>query len=211
MRSKFLLLALSSTLAACATSGGPDVPAAGMEPVNVPVVTRAHYVYDAAAYGGALAPGESERLDGWFRGLGVGYGDGIYVDGSSDVARSQVAQVASRYGLLVQAGAPAAGGPLSPGAVRIIVSRTEARVPNCPNWSGASQPNFGNTMAANYGCGVNSNIASMVANPEDLVHGHESTGLSDAQTAIKPVSVYRNAAPTGTKGLIDISTKKDDQ
>ena len=210
MRSKFLLLALGSTLAACATSA-PDVPSAGMESVNVPVVSRAHYVYDAATYGAALAPGETDRLDGWFRGLGVGYGDNIYVEGEAGLARGQVAEVASRYGLTVLGGAPATGGALRPDAFRVVVSRTEARVPNCPNWSGDSQPNFGNTMAANYGCGVNSNIAAMVANPEDLVHGRESSGLSDARTATKPVSVYRNAVPTGTKGLMDISTKKDDQ
>lgn len=210
MRSKFLVLALGSTLAACAANT-PEVASAGMEPVNVPVVSRAHYVYDAAAYGGALAPGETDRLDGWFRGLGVRYGDDIYVEGGTDAARGQVAEVASRYGLALLAGAPVTAGALRPDAVRVVVSRTEARVPNCPNWSGDSQPNFNNSMAPNYGCAVNSNIAAMVANPEDLVHGRESTGLSDARTATKPVSVYRNAVPTGTKGLMDISTKKGDQ
>lgn len=210
MRSKFLIVALGSTLAACATNA-PDVPAAGMEPVNVPVVTRANYVYDAAAPNGALAAGETERLDGWFRGLGVRYGDNIYVDGVADTARGQVAEVASRYGLTVLAGAPVTAGALSPDFVRIIVSRTEARVPNCPNWSVPSQPNFNNTMASNYGCAVNSNIAAMVANPEDLLFGRDASGLSDARTATKPVSVYRNTPPTGTKGLMDISTKKEDK
>jgi pilus assembly protein CpaD len=180
-----------------------------MVPVNVPVVSRAHYVYDAGTYGDALALGETDRLDGWFRGLGVGYGDNIYVEGAAYTARGQVAEVASRYGLTLLGGAPATGGALRPDAVRVVVSRTEAHVPNCPNWSRWSQPNFDNTMASNYGCAVNSNIAAMVANPEDLVHGREFSGLSDARTATKPVSVYRNAVPTGTKGLMNISTKKD--
>lgn len=210
MRSKFLVLALGCTLTACSTNG-PDVPAAGMEPVNVPVISRAQYVYDAAAPGGVLAPGEAERLDGWFRGLGVRYGDSIYVDGSAELARNQVSEVAVQYGLAVLEGAPVTAGAVGSETVRVIVSRAEARVPNCPNWSVPSQPNFANAMASNYGCADNSNIAAMVANPEDLVHGRESPTMSDARTATKPVSFYRNAPPTGNNGLMETSTKKGDK
>ena len=76
MRSKLLpLLALSSALAGCASAAGRDLPDRGIAAVNVPVVTTANYVFDAAAPGGALAPGESDRLNGWFQGLGLSYGD----------------------------------------------------------------------------------------------------------------------------------------
>jgi pilus assembly protein CpaD len=61
---------------------------------------------------------------------------------------------------------------------------------------------------SNYGCAVNANLAAMVANPEDLVHGREGSGVGDARTATKAVETYRNATPTGTQGLKDISTKK---
>ena len=81
MRSKLILLALSTSLAACNT---PDMPERGVASVNVPVVTSADYVFDAAAPAGALAPGESDRLNGWFQGLGLGYGDTVYVDGPYD-------------------------------------------------------------------------------------------------------------------------------
>ena len=57
------------------------MPERGVASVNVPVVTSADYVFDAAAPGGALAPGEGDRLNGWFQGLGLGYGDTVYVDG----------------------------------------------------------------------------------------------------------------------------------
>jgi pilus assembly protein CpaD len=207
MRSKFLLLALGTALSACANQQVPDVPAAGMTPVNVPVVNHVQYVYDAAAPGGSLAPGEAERLDGWFRGLDVRYGDDIYVDGSGPAAREQVAVIAAAYGLEVRPGAPVTAGPVGPETARVVVGRAEAGVPNCPNWSVPSQPNFANALPSNYGCGVNSNIAAMVANPDDLIHGRENTVLTDARTATKPVSNYRNAAPTGNAGLMDISTK----
>ena len=93
MRSKFLLIALGSALAGCQTGPARDVPAQGAFAVNVPVVTSADYVFDAAAPSGALAPGEGERLNGWFQGLGLGYGDTIYVDGDAAAARAQVGAI----------------------------------------------------------------------------------------------------------------------
>jgi pilus assembly protein CpaD len=47
----------------------------------------------------------------------------------------------------------------------------------------------------------------MVANPEDLVHGQEGSGVGDTRTASKAVIYYRSQPPSGTKGLQDISTK----
>jgi pilus assembly protein CpaD len=111
MRSKFLLIALGSALAGCQTAGQPDIPAQGVASVNVPVVTSTDYVFDAAAPGGSLAPGEGDRLNGWFQGLGLGYGDTIYVDGGyAPAARSQVAAVAGRYGMLITPGVPMTAG-----------------------------------------------------------------------------------------------------
>jgi pilus assembly protein CpaD len=206
MRSKFALVALGCTaLAACNT---PDVPSKGVVATNVPVVTATDYAFDAAAPGGSLAPGEASRLDGWFQGLGLGYGDSIYVEGDMvDGATHQVAGVAGRYGMLVSPGAPVTAGLVQPGTVRVVVSRRRAEVPGCPNWSVPSQPNLENRTMPNFGCGVNSNLAAMVANPEDLLHGRESVGGSDARTGAKAVEFYRSSPPSGQKGLQDISPK----
>ena len=206
MRSKFLLIALGSALAGCQSL--PDVPAKGVASVNVPVVTSADYVFDAAAPGGALAPGESDRLNGWFQGLGLGYGDTIYVDGGySPAARSQVAAIAGRYGMMVSAGAPVTAGMVQPGSVRVVVARRRAVVPGCPNWNGLSQPDWDNKTMAGYGCAVNSNLAAMVANPEDLIHGREGAGVGDPMTGLKAVQFYRSSPPTGQNGLQDVSPK----
>jgi pilus assembly protein CpaD len=205
MRSKLVLIALSSALAACATTDQPD---RGVASVNVPVVTTADYVFDAAAPGGALAPGEADRLTGWFQGLGLGYGDTIYVDGGyAPAARSQVAAIAGRYGMLVTAGAPATTGLVQPGSVRVVVARRRAEVPNCPNWSRPAAPDFANRSMSNYGCSVNSNIAAMVANPEDLLHGREGTGVTDTYTASRAIEMYRSTPPSGSKGLQDVTPK----
>jgi len=82
MRSKFALL-LIATAASAGCSYHPqagDLKDRGLEAVNVPVVTRADYVFDAAAPGGSLGPSEKARLDAWFRGLDLSNGDSIYVD-----------------------------------------------------------------------------------------------------------------------------------
>jgi pilus assembly protein CpaD len=205
MRSKLLLIALCSTVGACTI---PTTASQGVSSVNVPVVTAADYVFDASAPDGALAPGETERLDGWFQGLSVGYGDLIYVDGADAYqARNQVAAIAGHYGMTVLAGAPVTAGAVQPGTVRVIVSRRRAVVPGCPNWSETAQSNFNNKSMTNFGCGVNSDIAAMVANPEDLIHGREGAGVVDANTSTKAVIFYRNSPPTGEKGLQSITTK----
>jgi pilus assembly protein CpaD len=208
MRSKFLLIALGSALAGCQTAGQPDKPAMGLSAVNVPVVTSADYVFDAAAPGGALAPGEGERLNGWFQGLGIGYGDHVYVDGGyAPAARSQVAAIAGRYGMLVSAGAPVTAGTVQAGSVRVVVARRRATVPGCPNWSQASQPDWDNKTMSNYGCAINSNLAAMIADPEDLVHGREGAGVTDTRAAIRAVDLYRTKTPTGQGGLQAVSPK----
>ena len=104
-------------------------------------------------------------------------------------------------------GAPVTAGSVAAGNVRVVVSRTIASVPNCPNWEGRSAPNYNNKSMPGFGCAVNGNLAAMVANPEDLFHGREGTGVLDAATAAKAINVYRKQEPTGTGGLQDISTK----
>jgi len=208
MRSKIGLLLLATAVSGCSYHAqAGDLADRGVETVNNPVVTRADYVFDAAAPGGSLGPSEKARLDAWFRGLNLGYGDSIYVDAPyADSARYEVAQVAGTYGMMLEPGAPVTAGAVNPGGVRVIVSRTRAEVPNCPNWSVPAQPNFNNREMSNYGCSVNSNLAAMIANPEDLVHGREG-GISTTGAGSKAVVLYRTTPPTGAKGLADVSTK----
>jgi pilus assembly protein CpaD len=205
MRSKLLIIALGAGVAAC---NAPDMPRQGLSPVHVPVVSQTNYVFDAAAPGGGLAPGEAERLDSWFRALDIRYGDNVFVDGfDGGPARTQVAEVAGTYGMLVSPGAPMTAGSVVPGTVRVIVSRNAASVPGCPDWKAPSAPNFNNETMSNYGCATSSAFAAQVANPEDLLHGQSTVGVADARTATKPVNIYRTTPPTGTKGLTIINSK----
>lgn len=209
MASKSALLLIAAALSGCAYHPGPE-PEAGLSSVNEPVLTRSDYVFDAAAPGGNLPPSEAARLDSWFGGLDLRYGDAVYVDAGpySEAARAEVAGIAGKYGLLVSPGAPVTAGAVQQGNVRVVVSRTVASVPNCPDWDRKSQPNYNNKSLPGFGCAVNGNLAAMVANPEDLIHGREGTGVLDTATAAKAVNAYRTAPPTGNQGLQDINTKK---
>ena len=207
MRRHFALLAVATALAGCQTDR-PTEAMRGVEAVNVPVVSRADYALDLSAPGGSLPSAEAGRLDGWFRSLQLGYGDRIFVDGPNAYeAKADVARVAGQYGMLVSSGSPVTEGAIQPGTVRVVVSRTRASVPGCPNWSVPSQPNLENATSSNFGCSVNGNLAAMIANPEDLVYGREGSGVVDSVTATKAVESYRKAAPTGEKGLKSINTK----
>ena len=166
--------------------------------VNQPVVERSNYVIDLQAPGGSLEPYEEGRLEGWLQSLQVGYGDRVFVEG--DGGREGVARAASRYGLLLSDGNPVTPGQVQPGTVRVIVSRATAYVPGCPDWKGKAGAG---TTSPNYGCAMNSNLAAMIADPNDLVLGQTGTGASDASTGSKAIRAYRNAAPTGAGGLQD--------
>lgn len=208
MASKSALIFVAAALTAC-QHVPYDLPDRGVAATNVPVVNRSDFAFDAAAPGGSLPPAEAARLDHWFRSLQLGYGDNIYVDGpDASVAKEDVARIAANYGMLVSEGAPVTNGQVQPGTVRVVVSRTRAEVPGCPDWSVPATPNYNNRSMSNFGCGVNSNLAAMVANPEDLVHGREGDPYVDANTAARGVTVYRTTPPTGTKGLQEINTKK---
>ncbi len=179
-------------------------PEHGVDSLNQPVVQRTDYVLDLAAPSGQLSAVEKGRLRGWFQGLGVGYGDRVFVDEpyGAGPGTADVATVAAEYGLLLSAGAPVTAGPVQPGALRVVVSRSIAYVPDCPR-GGKHGPS---STSPNYGCSVNSNWAAMVANPSDLVLGQAGSGASDGTVGAKAIKVYRETPPSGSKGLSSTSS-----
>lgn len=175
----------------------------GLDSLNQPVVQRTDYLLDLADNGG-LAEGDMGRLDAWFESLGLGYGDQVYADQGTGAGRQDVARVAAAYGLLMSPGAPVLEGEVPMGAVRVIVSRTTASVPTCPNYRSKNGPS---ATSSNYGCGVNSNLAAMIADPNDLVLGQAGSVYGDTNTSTKAIRVWRQTEPTGSRGLTNVSTK----
>jgi pilus assembly protein CpaD len=193
------LIGLSLMATACGTGNR------GLESVHQPVVSRTDYILDVGSTGDGLVAGDVGRLTGWFDSLRLGYGDKISVDGSSS-ARDAVSNVAAHYGLIVDAIAPTTSGAIAPGDARVVVSRLKAEVPNCPDWSSPSESSFNNNTNSNFGCAINSSLAAMVANPEDLVLGRVGTGVGNARTSAKAIKSYRDTKPTGENGLERITT-----
>ncbi len=195
------LLLAAALLPAIAAGGCVPSPNRGVESVHQPVVSRADYALDLAKNGDALAPGEASRLSGWLDGLRLGYGDRVAVDDPTGAARAQagVAQVVAERGLLLADTAPVTPGVLTPGTLRVVVSRMTASVPGCPDWSRMAGSYFDGGTGSNYGCASNTNLAAMVASPTDLVQGANSA-RGDVATSYKAIDAYRKAPPTGGGG-----------
>lgn len=207
---RVLLLAgaLSLPLAAC-NSPSADMNRS-LESVRQPVVQRTSFVFDVSTLpGGGIAVSEQRRLSGWLEALDLGYGDRISLDDpvDSDQTRTSVEQVAGRFGVLLADIAPVTEGSIAPGTARVVVSRTEASVPGCPDWSNKIDNRTNNATSPGYGCAVNGNMAAMVANKEDLVHGTKGASTTLVQSNAKAIKSYREQPPTGAGGLKAVSSK----
>ncbi len=170
--------------------------------VHQPVVQRSDYVLDLAA-GNGLAPSDAARLQAWLDGLQLGYGDRVWVDEGTAYGggvRQDVAAIVQSYGLLLSDGAPVTAGAVQPGTARVIVSRMNASVPTCPDWSDARPGSPTSPTHTNYGCAVNSNLAAMIADPADLVLGQ--SGTSDAAAGARAVRSYRDRPQSGAAGQV---------
>ena len=83
-----------------------------------------------------------------------------------------------------------------------------ASVPGCPDHSRMTGIEFEGNTNSNYGCAVNSNLAAMIARPEDLVRGQPGAPTADPAVSYKAIDQLRKAPPTGAAGLKVESTKQ---
>ncbi|MBE2994145.1 CpaD family pilus assembly protein [Sphingomonas sp. CFBP 13603] len=206
MINKSILAPLASALLLAGCMGTEN---RGLESVHQPVVSRSDYALDLGVSGGALVPGEERRLAGWMTTMRLAYGDRVAIDdpaGEGLRAHDAVAAVVAGYGLLLSDDAPVTPAAVTPGTIRVVVSRMRAAVPRCPDWSRDSTNEFESNTSSNYGCAVNRNLAAMVANPADLVRGAPGTETTDAAVSYKAIDTYRKKAPTGASGLAAAST-----
>ncbi|WP_324828246.1 CpaD family pilus assembly protein [Qipengyuania zhejiangensis] len=201
-------LALSLSLGLGACGGMPENRS--LYSTKQPVVERTHYTLDVATQGDGLPVSEQQRLVGWFQSMELRYGDRVAVDDPTNSAgvRDAVSRLAGRYGILVSDGVVPTDGYVDPGRVRVVISRTLASVPGCPDWSAKSDINYANASYPNYGCSVNSNMAAMIANPEDLIAGQQGTGETVIMSSNKAIDTYRELPPTGSQGLAEVKTSE---
>jgi pilus assembly protein CpaD len=87
-----------------------------------------------------------------------------------------------------------------------IVTATGASVPGCPDWT---DTNLGEKEGqhSNYGCATAMNLAAMIADPADLVHGRSAGPGSPAEVAVRALKAYRETQPTGKGGQVEKAEK----
>jgi pilus assembly protein CpaD len=205
--------ALALAAGACSTPPGAHLTSANnpsLYSVHQPVVQRTDFVFDVATAPGGVPGAELARLNAWFSSIQLRYGDRIALDwpgGYDDPGVTDaISGVAARFGLLLSdTGAPVSAGEVRPGTVRVVASRATASVPGCPDWNSTDIAPMNGT-SSNYGCASNSNLAAMIADPNDLVVGRDGSTEGTGSTASRAIRVYREARPTGTQGLQQTTT-----
>ncbi len=194
------ILSLGLALAGC--GGMPQNQS--LYSTKQPVIERTNYAFDVQSGSGGLTISEQQRLDDWFEAMNLRYGDRVSIDDPmmSAATRNAVAALAGRRGILVSEGAPATAGYVQPGSARVVITRSSASVPGCPDWSVKSEMNYTNGTSPGYGCSVNTNMAAMVANPEDLISGNSGSGETYVRRSSQAVEAYREKAPSGASGSL---------
>jgi len=195
--SKALIIALGLTVTAC----GSNTANRTVYSERQPVVTRSHLVLDLnTSASGEISSEEQRRLADWFEALELGYGDRVSIDDPGyqrgGAAGEAVEAMVAQSGLLLSEIAPVTSGSVPPGAIRVVVSRSTAEVPGCPDWSHRSHTDFQARTSANYGCATNGTMSAMIADPEDLVRG-QSTNEVDQVRASKAIKAYRDSEVGG--------------
>lgn len=201
----FLFIALiAAPLAACNAESTIN---RGVESVHQPVVSYTSFVLDLRAESGTgISADEKARLNGWLDSLDIGYGDSVALAGGySAAARHDIADVLGQRGLLVKDDNAIAAGTPPFGSVRVVVRRATASVPGCPDWQTKQENTMSGGTSSNFGCATNSNIAAMVANPEDLVRGQtESNGGLRTATSNRAIKDMQAKPTTGSGGLVSL-------
>ena len=202
-RAPALALALTLGLGLAGCGGMPTNTS--LYSTKQPVVERTNFTLDVTTSSAGLPISEQQRLNGWFETMDLRYGDRIAIEnpGQNPAVTSAIREIAGRYGLMISDVAPATAGMVQPGQARVVITRTSAAVPGCPDWSAKSDMNYNNATSPNFGCAVNSNLAAMVADPQDLLEGKKGSGETVIATSNKAIASFREAEPTGAGGLMD--------
>lgn len=192
---RIVSMALITALGLSVTACGSNTANRSVYSERQPVVSKSNFVLDLSAGNGGLSTAEQNRLSGWLDALELGYGDRVSIDdpsySNSAVAKAAVENIVASYGLLISETAPVTEGNIPSGQMRVVVTRTSASVPGCPDFSHRSHTDFQARTSANYGCGTNSTLSAMIANPEDLVRGQNADGEDQSQ-ASKAIRAYRD-------------------
>lgn len=124
--------------------------------------------------GGKSIPSDSEfdRLDAFFNGIILKYGDTVTLRGGADSRRETLAIYIERLGLPIDIRSESGTRTeMTAKKVSVTVERHTVTPPPCPNWSNFHGNEQRNTPGSNYGCSTDAALGYMIANPRDLIEG----------------------------------------
>ena len=173
--SLILLIAMSSTLAACSELALDDtyVPAANYERYPIEVV-RGPVKMEISSRHGTLQSSQINAISGFSRSAGNSGSSRITIlrpsaGGASGKVARQVYQVlvqsGTSPGMIVQKTYPGS----ARGSVQLSYIRSVAVTRECGDWSEDLSSTSRNEPYPNFGCAVQNNTAAMVVNPDDFV------------------------------------------
>jgi pilus assembly protein CpaD len=193
-------LALSLALALAGCGGMPSNRS--LDSLRQPVVERSAVTLDVTTTPDGLPVAEQRRVAAWFEAMDLRYGDRISVEDPLDrpETRTAVADLTGRYGMMLSDALPVSTGDLQPGQARVVILRSRASVPGCPDWSETSDASLGNGLSPGYGCANNGNLAAMVADPEDLIKGRKGSTDTYISTSNTTIKAYTTGVGTKTSG-----------
>jgi pilus assembly protein CpaD len=125
---------------------------------------------------------------------GFGYGDRLIIEGGERPARQRLVEALAAPGRMVEVGGAVPDGR----GLRLTLVRTVATPPTCGDWSDPPTHDFSNLPNGNFGCATQSNLARMVADPNDLAGG-AAAGSFDSERMTVLIDAYRNDAITITE------------
>ncbi|MBV7255245.1 pilus assembly protein CpaD [Pacificimonas sp. WHA3] len=188
---KRLTIVAAASLGLLTACQGGSTPSPEVASNHVPTVTRTIMTHDMPyMQNGAFSAQEVDRLKQWLDSVGVRYGDQLSVDGPTGsgaaLREKMVSEVLAQRGLMLVRHAPPTSPALTAGTARFVLVRAVASVPECPDFSRRSNPEYSASKMSNYSCATISNLAAMVADPNDLVSGKTHAGVT-AERAVKAV------------------------
>jgi pilus assembly protein CpaD len=183
------ILTLALVLGACApVSGYTEAEAPKTVTLDSAV---SHFDVRFAPGGAAIASADAAQLRQLAASGTIAPADRVMVAaaGPPELATQRLASVSAlllHYGVVT---VPDRLAHVPPERGVVQVTRTLVTLPPCPNWSKASNYDFGNQPSSNFGCATQSNLAKMVANPTDLASGLPNSAAS-GQPAAAAVNRY---------------------
>jgi len=204
--------ALAATLATLFALAACDTPFPETQNDYVPVssterfpieVAKGPVKFDVPTANGALNAQQKDTIVRFAQQAQSNYASTIHVRRPSGGGRGAAVAGAIQR-ILIKQGVPNSmivqstysGDAQSPVVVSYI--RTWAVTQECGNWDEDLAVTYSNSGYANFGCAVQSNVAAMVANPNDLVMPRTETP-SDPMRRSTVMNKYREGVPTNTQ------------